>query len=151
MAFKTFSFGSTAALDRFLNGATIGGANLLKYKNYAQGRIQGLDGLTLDIDGSTVTFVDTPAVGLTFAEIKAAIEAATTDVDVSWEDGALVLFKVGGLVVAETGTANPIFGFSSATPTSGTVYAGPEGAAPRWVTINGGPRMDSYFCVTEQA
>ena len=138
-------------MDRFLNGGVMGGQDLTKSKHYRNGKVYNLHGKTLKLNAATCTFADAANAGRTFAQIKTAIQAALAGTTVTWQDGHLVVALAAGLTVQSDGTSNPIFGFSSATDMVGTVYNGPAGAVPRWLVIDGGPRMDGYYVVTEVA
>ena len=147
MALKIVEFNSAVLLELFLNGAVIGGRQL----SSSEGKIHGLDTLTLIIGAETVTFSDAdgsgyPLIGST-KSVKKAIEDATTGVDVSFVDGRLVLKKATGVTVKKEGTANPAFGFSQAKDNVGTVYAGPGGSAPMCHAISA--HTDTYFALLE--
>lgn len=132
-----------------LNGGVIGSRPL----NKAAGRVQGLDGLTLIINTTTVTFSDSDGVGLILVgtdSIKAVIEDAVTGVTVSYMEGKLVLAHATGVTVAKTGTANSVFGFDTDAATVGTVYGGYDATeAPRVINVSAGARMDSFFAYVE--
>lgn len=149
MSFKTVNFTSTQLMDLFLNGGAIGGKKIVSATD--KGRILGLDGLTLIIGAETVTFVDAAGTGLTLAAIKTQIEAGTTGVTVSFYDGYLVLSAATALTVVSTGTANPVFGFSSSANTVGVLYNPPDGLAPRVLFIGASPAGDSYAVTLELA
>ena len=148
MAFRTENFSNTASMDYFLNGGVIGGTDVRK-SLVTKGKLQGLDGLTLDINAEPVVFSDPTRVGLTLEEVKGAIEDVTTGVTVSWVDGRLGLCHATSVTVASTGTANRLFGFSKAVPSVNQPYNAPGGAAPAIVAISGSPTGDSINVVLE--
>lgn len=147
MALKIAEFNSSVLLELFLNGAVIGGRQLAN----SEGKIHGLNALTLIIGSETVTFSDPDGVGYPLIgatrSIKKEIEDATTGVDVAFIEGRLVLKKATGVTVKKEGTSNPAFGFSTAKDNVGTVYAGPGGTAPMCHTI--GADLDSYIALLE--
>jgi hypothetical protein len=150
MPFRTENFSNTAAMDFFLNGGLLGGTDLRK-SLVTKGRLQGLDGKTLVINGETVTFADPTRAGLTLGEVKTAIEAGTTGVEVVWTDGRLGLANATSVTVGSTGTANSIFGFSSTVDSVNQPYNLPGGAAPAIVAISGSPTGDSISVVLDVA
>jgi hypothetical protein len=128
-----------------LNGGVLGGVKVVN----GSGKMMGLHGLTLIIRSTTVTFSDATGVGLTYAQVKAAIEAAVAGVTVVFVDGCLGLKHASGVVVDKDGTANAIFGFGKAADITGVVYAFPAGSAPRVLDVSPGARVDSYFAWVE--
>lgn len=134
------------ALKLVLNGGVLSGRAIVD----GTGKVQGLHGLTLIINTATVTFSDPTGAGLTYAAVKAAIEAVATGVTVTFSAGRMVLAHASGVTVDKDGTANAIFGFNNSVDTVGTVYAFPAGSAPRVVSVGCGTREDSYFAWVEE-
>lgn len=147
MALKIVEFNSSVKLELFLNGAVIGGTQLVN----SDGRVYGLNGLTLIIGTETVTFTDAAGEGYKLIDsvksIKKEIEDATTGVTAGFIDGQLLLQKTGGLTVKKDGTANAVFGFSKLSDVVGVAYAGPGGSAPKCHSI--GADLDSYTALLE--
>ena len=134
------------ALKLVINGGVLSGRAVVD----GTGKMMGLHGLTLIINTSTVTFSDPTGVGLTYAQVKAAIEAAAAGVTVTFSAGRLAFAHASGVTVDKDGTANAIFGFNNSVDTVGKVYAFPAGAAPRVVSVGCGTREDSYFAWVEE-
>jgi hypothetical protein len=133
------------AMKLVLNGGVLSGKSVVD----GTGKIRDLNGLTLIIRSTTVTFSDVTGVGLTYAQVKAAIEAVVTGATVLWLDGHLALSHASGVTVDSAGTANTIFGFSATVDSVGVVYAFPAGSAPRVLGVEPGARADSYFAWVE--
>jgi hypothetical protein len=140
---------SLNALRTVLNGGVRGGVKL----SNPEGKVQGLHGLALVVNGNTVNFSDPTGAGIPLigtGSIKALIEAGVAGSTVSYDDGRIIIEHASGVTIAVLGgTANFKFGFSKNADTVGTVYAPPDGAAPRVLAVSGGARGDSYFAHVE--
>lgn len=148
--FETKELTTVTELDVFLNGGIITG-NRLAQTAVEQGKVQGLHNKTLIVDAATITFSDPTEAGLTLLQIATQVRTALSGYIVRWLDGRLIIVNPSAaLTLGGAGTANAIFGMPAANVV-GVKFAGPEGTAPRWITINAGPRMDCYFVVTEIA
>lgn len=135
MAFKVHTFATPNEVEFFLNGGVVGGKSVVGIG----GKVLGLHGTTLVFNSpaGTVTFSDATGAGLTYQQVKAAIEAVHATVTVSFDHGRIRLVDSGGAVsLDKTGTANTIFGFSTGSDTVGVAYAAPGGAAPALVTVD---------------
>jgi len=133
-----------------LNGGVVGGKSITR----SQGKLQGLHGLTLIINTSTVSFSDANGAGIPLlgtGSIKALIEAAVAGVQVAYSDEKLVLTHASGVTVDKDGTANTLFGFDDSADTVGVLYAALDGAVPRVLNVSAGARMDSFFAYVEVA
>ena len=153
MSFKTINFNSTGAMDRFLNGALQGGVSVSKAAAASGGKLRGLNGLTLNINATLVTFVDAADAGIPLTgagSIKSVIEAAVSGSLVSWEDGKLTLAHASGITLLSSGTANKYFGFpTGGASLVGTVHNPPGGAAPRVLFIGASPTGEGYSVTLE--
>jgi hypothetical protein len=145
--YRTENFSNTADMDFFLNGGVKGGKRVVSGAD--KGRIHGLHDLTLIVNAETTTFSDASGVGLTPAQVKAAIEAATTSLTVVWRDGCLAFLHASSVTVGSAGTANRIFGFSSSEDSVNQPFGTPGSSAPAIVTISGSPTGDSIQVLLE--
>lgn len=144
MAQQFIEASTLQGLELIINGGVLGGTKLVG----VSGKVQSLHGLTLIVNTVTVTFSDPTGVGLTYQQIKTAIEAVVTGAAVRFIDGQLAIEHATGVTVGAAGTANSIFGFPAANVV-GTVYAPPDGSAPRVLSVGASPRMDSYYAHVE--
>jgi len=157
---KTLHAGSLRELEHALNGGIIGGKQVVD----GYGLVHGLHGKTLIFTTplGTTTFDDPTGAGLTYQQIDDQIKA-TGDPGPFPLAGLLAkvvdrslwiveLVPTNGIVMTGAGTANPIFGFGSATVT-GVVYAAPDGSAPKLLSDNahGKPTADGYYILVETA
>lgn len=145
---RIFRFGDTDSTEHFLNGGICGGRQL------PGGKILGLHGLTLifNTPSATVTFSDPTGVGLSVQDIATQITTVASTLKVGYYNGYMRIIEIspsGGVVLDSAGTANTIFGFSAAADTTGTVYAPPDGDAPRLVDFESSARMDGFAIVVE--
>lgn len=127
-----------------INGGVMGGVPVVS----VGGKMMDLHGLTLIVNTVTVTFSDPTGQGLTYAQVKSAIETAVSGSTVKFLDGRLAISHASGVTVGATGTANARFGFSNKN-VSGVVYNPPDGAIPRVINVGGGARGDSYYAHVE--
>lgn len=147
MAIRIREFGKLDEAENFLRGGVSGG-QVLK-----AGRVLGLHGLTLTVNSDDITFSDPSGEGLSGTTIAAAIEDATTGIVAFFRAGALHLVEAApssGVTVAETGSANPVLGFSSSTASSGTVINA-SGAAPVLTAFGEKATKDGYYAVIDEA
>ena len=91
---------------------------------------------------------------MTRQEVQAQIEAQTTGVEVKFYQDRLLLIEAtpsSGVGIDKDGTANPDFGYPTNADFAGTVFAPPDGTAPRLVNIFTSPiNPDVFFIVTEE-
>lgn len=144
MPLKVMNFSKPYEMELALTGGVQGGRSVVSIER----KIQGLHGLTLLVNAATVTFSDPTGTGLTLAQVKQAIDTAAS-VTSTYVDGKLTLRRTGAVTVLKTGTANPIFGFSTDADTVGVVYAPPTGSAPRLLFITPSPSSDSLVVTVE--
>lgn len=147
MSFRTMHFQSSSLMDFALNGGVVGGRLVLA----GASRLFDMHDQTLIINGTTVTFDDSSGAGLTAAQLKAQIEDAVGGSLVSWVSGALGITHASGVTVGSAGTSNRVFGFSATTDTVSTVYAPPDGVAPRILFIGASPGSEGYAVTVEEA
>lgn len=150
MANKFIAASTLRELEFILNGGVIGGKQLAS----PEGVVHGLNGLTLIINTTTVTFTDTTGAGYKLNDavksIKQEIEDAVAGVTVEFlEGGRLGLKHATGVTLDKDGTANALFGFGKTTDIVGTVYAPPDGTAPRVLGTGASPRGDNYYAHCE--
>lgn len=155
MTYKTQGFSDTNQMDFFLNGGVAGGVDVRKAlgkigKDLGMG-LFGLNGLTLIINGSTVTFVDAADKGLSLETIRALIAAGVAGTTVTWADGKLQVAHATSVTVNKDGTANKVFGFSKAVDSLAVPINPPDGAPPRITTIGAGPHADAFYVTVEEA
>jgi hypothetical protein len=151
---KFLEFDVIKDMECTLQGGIWGGRNIASQN---KGRIPGLDGKTLifTVPSLTITFSDTVGEGLTPQEIVMQIVTADHSIVPFWRDQNLHMVRAAwegaGITLSWSGTANPIFGFSSATETAGTYYNGPSGELPRVLETNNKSRLDGYYALVEIA
>ena len=129
-----------------INGGVMGGVPVVT----VAGRVMDLHGLTLIVRSITVTFSDPTGQGLTYAQVKSAIETLVSGSTVQFFDGHLAISHASGVTVGATGTANAKFGFPKKNVV-GVVYNPPDGSIPRVINVGGGARGDSYYAHVEVA
>jgi hypothetical protein len=127
-----------------INGGVMGGVSVVT----VAGKVMDLHNKTLVVSSTTVTFSDPTGQGLTYAQIKAAIEGAVASSTVKFIEGHIAVSHASGVTVGGTGTANAKFGFPT-KDVVGVVYNPPDGAAPRVINVGGGARGDSYYAHVE--
>lgn len=126
-------------LQHFLNGGIIGGEMPKNQPPAAPGWF-GLVGLTLiftEPTSNTVTFVASnspnyPSDQLMLSDVKDQIQTVMTGLNVLSIGGRLAFVETtptSGVAITAAGTANSIFGFDTANPTSNIVYV-PPGVTP---------------------
>jgi hypothetical protein len=115
-------------------------------------------GLTLvfTAPSQTVTFNSGNALTpLSYLEIRTQILAQTSNaVEVKQFNGRLAVVDAdlsAAVVLANTGTANALFGFSTTLSTTGRIYAAPGGTAPALVSISASGNTSSFILVTNEA
>ena len=139
-------------VEFLLQGGVTGGRVTVNQR----GTTPGLSGTTLIFlsPAVTVTFSDTSGVGLNPQDIVNQIVAVNSTIVPFWRGGCLNLLltpaAASNVAVSHAGTANPIFGFSSATDNVGVFYAGPTGLIPRLVPVDPKARLDGYYVVVER-
>lgn len=151
-AFKVRKFSNVFELETFLNGGIVGGPTL--------GGVSGIVGTTLTFTSPasfSCTFVAgaTPGV-LTFAEIKAQIETASTAtvrVFAVGENGRIGLIETSvssGIALAATSSnAKLLLGFPKTVAVVGTVYLyDPTASAPCVFSIYNDVQSASHVAVT---
>jgi hypothetical protein len=144
MAQRFIEASTLQSLEFILNGGVVGGVNVVNIS----GRMMDLHGKTLIVNSVTVTFSDPTGQGLTYQQVKLAIEAVVAGTTVSFVDGRLAIRHATGVTVGGLGTANAVFGFPK-VDTVGVVYAPPDGTAPRVLSIGAGAKGDSYYAHLE--
>jgi len=151
-ALYTRKFGKLEDMQLFLQGGIRGGKKVVQL----DGKVFGLHGKTLvfNTPTGTVTFADATNAGLTYKQIVDEIAADVTTVVGRFDgDGRLTILDAdlsGPIDLDVTGTANKALGFSTVNDTVGTLYAAPDGSAPRLVTMGGNSQGDGYHVVTEE-
>jgi hypothetical protein len=119
----------------------------------------GLHGLTLIFTTPTltITFSDATNAGLSMTDIVTQIAAAGTApnkvVPKLRGQRVLALWNTvdgNNVVLANTGTANTLFGFSTTVATSGKVYAPFNGTKPRWLDFSISQGLDRYTLIVEE-
>jgi len=153
MALKVHKIVSIEGVNRFLVGGIQGGVDIRK--DYASLYLAGKTLITTT-PSHTITFAGTPGAQVRFkpADVLAAISAGTGGAVIGkWLDGRLVLTATAGVTLAATGTANAQLGFSPDTPTVGTVYAPPDGVAPRVINVGPGDsgHDGTFLVLTEES
>lgn len=139
MALRIRKIAELEEVNSFIRGGIIGGRDIRR-------GVYGLDGLTLIFTSpaATVTFATTPAspqIALSATEILTQINAvgALTGWARCDSAGKLVIEDPLGAtaaVLADTGTANTLFGFNDDDPTTGVVYGAPGAGAPEVVSLS---------------
>lgn len=158
MTIRIKEFPDLFTVETFLNGGIRGGRQVVN----ASGLLRNLHGKTLIFTAPaavTVTFDEAAGEaglygGLTPAEVAGQITSALAGVEASFRDKVLTLVEAApasGVSLAAAGTANQHFGFSGATPASGTVYNIPSGAAPKFISVAAKPTGDGYLVIVEPA
>ena len=152
-ALKTRIVQNVQLLDLMLRGGFAAGSQV-------KAPIYGLHGLKLVFTAPavTVTFSDPTGAGLTHQQVVAQIKAAAAALAPRFVDGQLMLEAVTPTALTlntqETqSTAARAFGIATTTGAStlsGTLYAAPDGSAPRLVNISPSSQMDSIILVTEE-
>ena len=135
-------------LEHFLLGGIMGAVVV---KNSPG--ISGLVGKTLNFTApvGVVTFVapdPLPVFDDVNESLKLRIETDVAALRVTFPGGRLAINLAvpgTGVALANTGTANPLLGFSTATATAGTYYNPPGGGAPELVSV--GQIGDGYLQV----
>jgi hypothetical protein len=150
VSLHTYEFDNLKDMEFFLQGGVSGGKEVVTQN----GRIYGLNGSTLifTLPAGTVQFSDVLEQGLTFQQISQQIAAVLPALATFWRDKYIhILQKAlgGGISLSKSGTANPFFGFSSATDAIGTLFNGPSGATPRYIDSSGKARLEGYYVVVE--
>lgn len=155
MALRAYKFTDLDSFNLFLRG----GISVAAQLNLVKGRVFGLHGLTLvfSTPSATVTFSDASNEGLTLGEIAAAITTGVAALSgkVTAEGNGFRLTVVentptnGVALNGTTSTAGSVFGFSAQTYT-GTVYAAPDGTAPRFIATEGSPGAESFIALVDE-
>jgi len=162
---KLLNAGSLREMEHILNGGIRGGKQVVD----GYGLVHGLHGKTLIFTNpttllalGTTTFSDPTGAGLTYKQVNEQIQDTgnpgpfpLAGILSKFIDRSLWIIQstpTDGIVLEGTGTANPLFGFSDATIT-GTVYAAPDGSAPKLISDNahGKPTADGYYILVETA
>lgn len=151
MALNFRKFNTVDEVSTFLKGHLIGGVDV-------KGRQLFVHGLTLifTTPSATVTFAATVASAqnpLTLQQVKTQIEAQAAGVTAKFNRGRLELFATtpGAIGLDKDGTANAIFGFTSAADMAAAPYNVPGGAAPALVQIIPDNGSNAYMVVTNDA
>ena len=152
-ALKTRIIENVQLLDLTLRGGIAAGSQV-------KSPIYGLHSLKLVFTAPavTVTFSDPSGAGLTYQQVVAQIKAAIATMAPRFSDGRLLLeMTTPSAIVLNTqqaqSTAAITFGIATtagASTLSGTLYAPPDGVAPRLVNISPSSQMDSIILVTEE-
>lgn len=150
MALKIFEFDTAKEMEFFFQGGVRGGRQVTNQS----GRVFGLHGKTLILTSpaATVTFSDATGAGLSFDAIADQIRTAAPTVSTFWRDGTMHLqltTPTAAVTVDKDGTANAVFGFSSAKDHAGLYVNGPAGVVPHIVETGTKPRFDGYYAVVE--
>jgi hypothetical protein len=152
-ALKLRKFSNVEEVQFFLDGGILGGGKTV-------GGVYGLVGesITFTTPSATVTFVqgaDVQNNTLTFAEIKAQIEAAITGSRVRsfGPDGAIGIIEstpTNGIALAATDqVAKKLLGFPQAAAVTGKVYKTPTtNTSPCLVAIYSDVQSNSHVVVT---
>ncbi len=152
-ALKTRIVQNVQLLDLMLRGGLTAGSQI-------KSPIYGLHGkkLVFTAPAATVTFADASGAGLTHAQVVTQIKAAIATMAPRFVDGQLMLEMVTPSAITlntqeSQSTAARVFGFATTTGAStlsGTLYAPPDGTAPRLVSVGPSGQMDSIILVTEE-
>lgn len=145
-------FSGVDALNTFIKGRLRGSVDLVRNPGalYLHGKT-----LVFTTPAATVTFAASPAVAqvpLTPALVKTQIEAQTTNgVLVSFFNGVLELRAnpAGTLVLAKTGTANPLLGFDDTTDSTVKPLNPPGGSAPKYVGLEPEGSPGTYLLIQD--
>ena len=111
--------------------------------------------LTTDVTGPAKS-IEVKAAGGGQAKLTMAVETESGAVVVAarLQGGRLILVEAvptsGVGVNGASSTAGALFGFGNAT-VAGTVYAAPDGAAPRFISMSPSGQMDGVIVTTEEA
>lgn len=153
-ALKTRIVPTVQDLDLMLRGGIKAGSQL------KPPIVLGLHGLKLvfTAPAGTVTFADATGAGLSFKDILSQMTTAIATLRPRFVDGRLFIeTATPSAVILNTqeaqSTAARVFGFattSGASTLAGTLYAAPDGSAPRLVNISPASQMDSIIVVTEE-
>ncbi len=144
MSIRVYRFETSTDAEHFLNGGISGGAEIVH-----AGRVLGLHNKTLIFTSpaGTVTFSDPTGAGLSAGDIKSQIEAALATLKVTYHGYKIRIIRAtptAPVVLSNTGTANPIFGFGSAVAATGVVFNPIGGAAPAIMTTEANPNSDGW-------
>ena len=145
--FRTYQSNQEAEIE--LTGGLLG-CSVNAQHDRRQVGIVGLQGLKIRFTApaaATVTFSKAgagPQTLFTFAEIKAAIEAVVAGLTVRTVNERFVFERTVGFgivtvdssSVLEAERANQLFGLP--VTQSGVVFNGPDGVAPRWISVEMG-------------
>jgi hypothetical protein len=151
MSLNTYEFDTVSEMSFFLRGGISGGARVFG----PAARIQNLNGATLIFlkpVAGTVTFVDTTGDGLTAPAVASQITSVMTGLSVLWKNQCLSLVEIvpiAGVSLSKSGTANTVFGFTTASNTGNVAFNGPTGDTPRFIECGSKPRLDGLYVVVE--
>jgi hypothetical protein len=139
-AIRLRKFGSLDLAEIFLRGAILSGP--LAEEGPANTIVYGLDTKTLifTTPSHTVTFADSSMAGLHIGDIAGQIQTVLGgSYQVRILQRHLVITEVApttGITLSHTGTANAKLGFDSNNDSVGTVFAAPDGTAPRLIEVS---------------